>query len=369
MSAQRPHIHLICDANDSSLHSVQDALVIFCENKVRLSRDLFGISHETANYSWRCINDCDYVLMIVGESYGKLNNSGVSQLHISYLNARTKNKAMAILLCDAPTRPRQLADFINAIVKQEKHIYHFGANSNLEPLFNQIFNDFGSRIIAKPTLANSPAVPVGATTIGSEQRLLPYEQKPYEQKQATASLSQSPSKSAAQNKATNAPPNTPTPNASPSVPPTVAKFELDDELLINCTAHAFKGGTLIEVSFVATSTWQAVLSALTHTSMSFSSQGMWRILNELVAEQAMSVIKPIYPEVHAISRCQVTKADIIWLQEELQAAGWISKSDMAGKAAWKTTEQAHRSLEQYNQAYARPTQVQAVQPNAPQTML
>lgn len=307
MSTQRPHIHLICDINDISLHDVQDALTIFCETKAHLSRDLFTVTNNTANYSWRCINACDYVLMLIGESYGKLNNSGVSQLHISYLNARTKNKPMAILIGGAPARPRQLGDLVNAISEQNKHIYHFDQHSNLDELFGRIFDAFGDSIVAKPTFMDTSSV-IGTPTISHEPQLSRYEHSLVH-------------------------------NIKPNL-------NLQDEVLMNCTAHAFKGGTLIEVAFIASSTWQAILSTLVNTSMSFSLQGLWRILNDLVADQAMPAVKSTHPEVHAISRCQITKADVIWIQEELLAAGWISRSsnNITGKETWRTTDQARHSL-------------------------
>lgn len=86
------HIHLICDSQDAKLFAWHDALTMLFDERVRITRDLFIMNSQTANYSWRCINQCDFVFVLVGECYGTVNASGVSQLHISYLNAKTKNK-------------------------------------------------------------------------------------------------------------------------------------------------------------------------------------------------------------------------------------------------------------------------------------
>lgn len=298
--AERLHIHLICDINDASLHDAHDALTIFCEDKAHLSFDLFGVNNETANYSWRCINRCDYVLILIGESYGKLNHSGVSQLHISYLNARTKNKPMTALIYHAESRPRQLNDLVNAINEHNTQIYNLDAQTNLHALLSSVFDDIKN---AKKRKEKSTE-----PSLFSKPNLTRYEHT------LTHHIKPAPS--------------------------------LQDEVLLNCTAHAFKGGTLIEVAFIASSTWRAILSALVDTSMSFSLQGLWRVLNDLIADQAMPAVKATHPDVHAISRCQITKSDVLWIQEELQTAGWIAQSsrNLTGKETWRATEHAKNSL-------------------------
>ena len=48
-------------------------------------------------YGRQCIDSCDYALMIIGDSYATVQKNGVSQMHLSYLNAKAKLKPLLIL--------------------------------------------------------------------------------------------------------------------------------------------------------------------------------------------------------------------------------------------------------------------------------
>lgn len=296
MPTHRHHIHIICDSKDSSLYALQDGIAVFFEEQC-LSKDLFESGNSNAaNYSWRCINRSDFVLVLIGQTYGKLNSTGVSQLHIGYLNAKTKNKPMAVLIMDNPDRPRQLKDLISIISGQTEHIYPITPNEPIDTILKDVYQQ----------LINTKALPTPVAKAhhyqSTSKTLLGYSQ--------------------------------PSPNQAQSL------AKLADDLLLNCTAHAFQGGTLIETAFVANTNWQAILDSLKITTMAFSLQGLWRILNDIITSQAMPVVKALHPNVHAISRCQVAKADVIWVQEELLSLGWIApiQAHALTKPAWRTTD-------------------------------
>lgn len=290
MSNRHCHIHLICDSTDSTLYELQDALVMFFEDKAVITKDLFTTNAETANYSWRCVNACDWVIMLVGNSYGQLTNTGVSQLHISYLNAKTKNKPISVLVRPSEDRPRQLADLLAVINSQNQDIHQLQTTTALAPLLETLYQTH------KPTPDTDEGKPTTTDWVLPE-------------------------------------------------PTTIQKVapHLHDEILLSCQAHAFRGGTLIEVGFMASTTWHQLLSALAQLA-TFSSQTLWKTLNELVSSQAMPTIQLSHPDVHAISRCQVGKADVLWLQEELHQVGWISKPNGGQKPAWQLTELARQML-------------------------
>lgn len=308
MPNHRHHIHLICDSQDESLYPLLDALAIHFERHAHLTKDLFLVGSESANYSWRCIHDCDCVFMLIGQSYGELNNTGVSQLHISYLNAKTKNKPIIALITGDQDRPRQLTDLIQVVKEQVSHIFYVNDSTKYQQLLADIYD------VVENTV--SPTPKASKNTLNTLLSELP---------NSPASL----------------------PKLDPTLGNTSTKTapSLQDEVLLNCNAHAFRGGTLIEVGFMATTTWRAILSSL-DKSLAFNSQGLWRLLNTLITPQAMPAVQRSHPMVHAISRCQVTKADIVWVQDELQSSGWIIPSPMptAGKPTWRISETAKKAL-------------------------
>lgn len=295
MSNHRQHIHLICDSSDSSLHSLRDTVVMFFENKADLTYDLFTATTATSNYSWRCVNACDWVIMLVGDSYGQLVNTGVSQLHISYLNAKTKNKPISILVLPSDKRPRQLLDLLAIIQSQNQDIYHLDEDTHVGDLLEAL-----------------------------QYMYLPEQVKAVTAKPATTTLEKSKKFS-----------------KDSIAPQKVAPF-LQDEILLSCQAHAFRGGTLIEVGFMAKTTWHEVLHTLDGVP-SFSSQGLLRLLSDVVSTQAMPTVRAMHPDVHAISRCQIAKTDIAWLQKELREVGWIGKLS-SGRDVWQLTDAAKQRI-------------------------
>lgn len=53
-------------------------------------------------YSRRQIEDCDYVLLLLGGQYGELSASGIGYMHLEYIYAVTKQKPMIVFMHDAP---------------------------------------------------------------------------------------------------------------------------------------------------------------------------------------------------------------------------------------------------------------------------
>lgn len=273
---------------------------------------------ETTTYSWQCINQCTGAFILLGHSYGKVNTTGVSQLHISYLNAKTKNKpVIAFIKEDGQKNSKQLDDLIKIIEDQVKTIHYIKDDQNLTELFNDAFEQLALGLEdPKPTIAvlNKLKNQTFASTHSANPTL------------DTTNTDIFNNEMLAQN---------------PSIFP-----DPYDNIPLNCTAHSFFGGTLEEVEFVAQLTWQEILMALP-ASVAFGADTLNRHLNELITPQAMPIIKLKRPNIHAVSRCQVSKSSALWIQEELFEAGWITKSENSTKQRelWRLTDIARNILE------------------------
>lgn len=360
------HVHMICDNSDQSIHALHDALVMFFENKAHITRDLCTVSPDTASYSWRCINACDFVFVLLGNQYGKLNNTGVSQLHISYLNAKTKNKPLFVFIYDdenSGERSRQLSDLITLVSEQNQNIQHVNASTNLPVLLDVLYHTLVHESLKEKDLADDvtyleePIVPTSSSfeslkaeskadmvqpeSLHSRHSLhehsdpklffehLAEERPTLNEKNSDFKHPFSHEKVSSRQEHEMM--------GSRKTPPV-----LHDEIVLNCTAHAFRGGTLIEAVFMATVTWYDILISLRHAGTAFGSQRFWRALNELIQAQAMPAVKLSDPEVHAISRCQVTKADMLWVHETLEQLGWITKIEaQGGKEMWQLSKMGH----------------------------
>lgn len=312
MPNRRYHVHIACVADDPLLQQSQDDVSIFFEQRAILTKDLKLNRPESASYSWRCINACDAVLILIGNEYGKLNISGVSQLHVSYTNAKTKNKPILVFIHSkmnsASSHSRHLSDFVGLVQSQmADSVRYFDETTDFLALLKEMFDKV---VISIAETDQEPLRKIGMT--GKDNSV----EDPLETIVRANKYSMS--------------------EVHASLKPAL---HLDNEVVVSCTAHAFKGGTLIEVPFVITMTWRKIVQALTELSLSFSEQGLARCLYELIDKtQANKLIISQYPDVHAVSRHQVTKSDVSWVQDELQLAGWIEPAGSSIQGMlWKIT--------------------------------
>ena len=320
MSLPCYHIHLACVAEDVTLRNAQDDLAIFAEGRAFLTRDMLVNRTRSANYSWRCISDCHIVVIMVGERYGdKTNSLGVSQLHLSYSNARTTKKPMVILIHQSASHStdRHLLDFVKLIKSQEgESVTYFDDSSNLVSILEgTVGKVLSKQDRANPLITEIPTLPKLMPTIHEPKNAQIYETRTKK-------------------------------NISYGLRPALL---LDNEFEVGCTAHAFQGGTLITVTFDLKLTWRAVIVALLGVGVPFSSQGLARCLNDLIDKQyAYDMILQTHPEVHAVSRHQVVKSDASWIQDELQLAGHIIPIDANGiSTLWEISPSARYAIQSH----------------------
>lgn len=318
MSLPCYHIHLVCVASDTILQTAQDDLALFVEGRAFLTRDLLVNKARSANYSWRCINDCDVVVMMIGQEYGTMTSPlGVSQLHLSYSNARTIKKPMVILIHRQAQHgaDRHLLEMVRLIESQEtSSITYFDDSKNLLSILEATLGkQLSQKDCSRLPITDTANLPKLKPTLSAEPNV--------------ASLNQIRAKK----------------HISHSLRPALL---IDNEFDMGCTAHAFQGGTLMTVPFDIKLTWRAVLLALVAMGAPFSSQGLSRCLSECIDKQhAHDMIVQKYPQVHAISRHQVVKSDVLWIQDELQLAGHIIPIDPNGASTlWEVSPKAKRLI-------------------------
>lgn len=336
MPDYRYHIHVACVPDDPLLITAQDDVAIFFESRAFLTKDLVLARVESASYSWRCVNAADAVLVLIGNSYGRTNASGVSQLHVSYTNAKAKNKPMLIFVhADVLKKDnnRNLLDLVAVLETQEGgRMYYFDESTDFFKLLETAFNALNldkSKGWHMSTATKNALIALPSVEGQSGKELIKKESSKKEMLKDKSLLELDEllhAKTSA--------------NSNASFKPSLRlALELDTEFSVSCTAHAFRGGTLIEVSFVVPLRWRQIVTMLASVVMPFSEQGLGRALNESVDKNlANQIVSRQYPNVHAVSRIQVVKADTMWILDELELAGWIEPSKQSG--FWQASAKA-----------------------------
>ncbi|MDE4455916.1 DUF4062 domain-containing protein [Psychrobacter sp. DAB_AL62B] len=316
---RRYHIHVICADNDQLL--VLDSVAVFFQARAFLTYDVSSKLPKASLYGRQCIDACDYALMIIGDSYGTAQNTGVSQMHLSYLNAKAKLKPLLILVkkhhSDAIIS-RQLNEFTSTVIKKADKIYYYETENDIESLLVQAYY----KMVANHEVSD------GWVRVGDEA--LMKSNKPAVSEESANILSTG----KVTKQADSVVPNH-------LMPDSVSKpIVLTETFEIQYKAQAYEGGNLTDVTRSMLLTWQEVLIALIKIPATFSSYGLQSAINRLVATRAEPDIKREMPNVHAVSRCQISQDDLNQLQRQLVAANWIQLTTYGTRVTqelWKLT--------------------------------
>ncbi len=326
----RYHIHVICADNDQLL--VLDSLAMFFQSRAFLTYDVSSQLPKASLYGRQCIDACDYALMIIGDSYGTVQKTGVSQMHLSYLNAKAKLKPLVILVKnhrkDTDTS-RQLQEFIKAVIRQDNQIYYYDTEDDIEQLLVQAYYN----------ISNDHEV-TGGWIRASEEMIKFSKQTVAERFTDLLSNHRAPEKDGDEATESGA-----VANGESST------IILPETFDIQYSAQAYEGGNLTDVTRIMTLTWQEVLVVLMRIPTTFSSYGLQNTINRLIAVKAEQDIKRDMPNVHAVSRCQIFQDDLNKLQRQLVAAKWIQLTTYGAygtrvsQELWKLTLYAKSLLE------------------------
>lgn len=354
MPNRRYHIHVIC-ANDDQSSSL-DALALYFERRAFLTFDLALGDVLASNHSRRRIDECDYVLLLIGDSYGKPNNTGVSQLHLSYINARTKNKPMLILRKIRSGRgtqkglSRQLTDLIRLIEQQNSgQILYYDDQTDLEQLLEFPYLQMLSEHPAKGWIRTENVIE--ETLLTTFNAIKKSEISPTKSSVFKSSIFDAiDADTAIDARITDAKmadhdDSQTQANLSSDICDTV--IDLSDDIMLNFSTHAYEGGNLSEVSFLAVVAWRDIVTALNNLQTQFTSTGIQRCVNDLVHEQALDLVQDVRPNAHAVSRTQVATAEQEWVKSQLLAAGWIAVAQTGGRGKrnfYQVTDKAKRAL-------------------------
>ena len=324
MPNRRYHIHVICADNDQLL--MLDSLAVFFQARAFLTYDVSSKLPKASLYGRQCIDACDYALMVVGDSYGTVQNTGVSQMHLSYLNAKAKLKPLLILVKkhhQGADISRQLQEFINTVTQQAKHVHYYDADTDIEQLLIQAYHNMVIHYSVKDVWLKVSEESIRLIKQASPDSII-----------------------------SRPPMNTPLKQNSGVVDGGVADnvskpIVLTDTFSIQYSAQAYAGGNLTDVTRSMTLSWQEVLCTLMKIPATFSSYGLQSAMNRLIASKAEHDIKQEMPNVHAVARCQISQKDLNHLQRQLVAANWIQLTTYGTRVSqelWKLTFYAQNLL-------------------------
>lgn len=310
---KRYHIHISLVRNDNVY--LEDALEYALSTDYFLSWDLLATNDNFVEYSRQQIDQCDYMIFILGNDYGHLSLSGVSFLHLSYIYASSKRVPMIALVSTQPSQNEQLRqrlDLVNLVVKEQgPRAIYFNQQSNGVPECVGRLNELKDKFPRTGWLKDTQTTPTASVASNIDLKSVFVSDRFHIRNQTHPSATLS---GLASEKITNEPPVRAT---------QVTPAELNETLVVNYTAHAFEGGSLREISAAHTFSWGDILQALQSLPQPFTNNMMSNQINDLLKDVAMAEALTISPKIHAVSRYQISNLDYQGIKSQLIEKKWL----------------------------------------------
>lgn len=322
---KRYHVHICLVRNEQP--EIEDALQVALSEDYFLTWDLIVPPTTSAEFTRHQIDICDYLIFLIGDSYGTLSPSGVSFLHLNYIYAATKRIPMLALIktqTGQKVQARQRQELVSLIEKEQldnvltyKDVTSFKQNCSLANLvknnpkvgwqkFRKISNLSSSAstsnndgfVLAKP----KPMIDIETEKMnGFNPLLIPKEV------------------------------------VKPLTIPNLEKVSKNDIVWVNYSAHAYQGGNLKDINATYGFTWQEIIDMLAKLTKPFSTELMQKTLNDSLKQPALEEAQKSMLNVHAVSRCLINAMDFQIIKQQLISNGWIvgSRDERTNREAWE----------------------------------
>lgn len=103
-------------------------------------------------------------------------------------------------------------------------------------------------------------------------------------------------------------------------------LDADEPVIVNYSAHAFRAGNLQTIIGNHMFVWAEFAQRAKTLVPPFSTDMLQKRLSELLKDVAMQEACKRFPDVHAVSRCQLNSTDMQWLKTQLVNKNWLLKA-------------------------------------------
>lgn len=279
-------------------------------------------------FARRQIDDCDYVVILLGSQYGEQSVSGVGYMHLEYIYAMTKQKPIIVFMHDDPdSRDPSLHD-----QKPELRAKFKEFRALLQKEVDQIFTYRSLRDLEL------------AVRFNMSQMLERSPVQGWVRPQNTQALHDEIDRLKAQLVQLE------TEAGKREVDPflTIPKVAMNEIFSFEYRMHAYQDGNFKELKFQKKLTWAQLLSILgsyfiSPTPEEYFSKGM----NDYLNETGLSDARTEMPRAHAIARSQVNIRALHNIKMQMRQNDWIVPSgrDDRQRLLWQITPKGQKLLE------------------------
>lgn len=312
----------------TSGRDMQPERMVLSQTLVGMGFFAWGLEHRTpltTTLARRQIDECDYVILLLGSQYGEQAISGVSYLSLEYEYALSQAKPIIVFMHEQPenreidlqeTHP-QLKDkflaFRKKLLHEAEHIFYFKTPRELElavrlniPLMVEQYGGQGW-------------VPAHqAQQLQDEIRLLRSKILQLEQRLTEPST-----------------------QLNEVAPQDVFAFEYQ--------IQAFQDGNFKELKRQRQMTWSQLLSVLAKRfETAMPEENFAACLNEYLNQAGLEDARQELPRAHAVACAQINHKALFRIKNQMQSQGWIVPTQTEQSyGLWKLTTKAQKILLSY----------------------
>lgn len=281
-------------------------------------------------FARRQIDDCDYVLLLLGSQYGEQSVSGVSYMHLEYIYAVTKQKPIIVFMHENPdAREAHLQDEAHLLKEKFKDFRH-----QLQKEVEQVVTYRTLRDLELAVRSYMPQMleryPVVGWVRPQNIQVLQDEIDRLKAKLAQVTVEQGKNES------------------DPFL--TLPKVSLHEAFSFDYRMHAYQDGNFKELSPVREMTWAELLKILSIEFRRPTPEDFFsKVLNEYLNNTGLTDAQVVMPRAHAVSRAQINIRSLHTIKQQMRQNDWITPvgRDDRQRMLWQMTEKCIKLLESY----------------------
>ena len=276
----------------------------------------------------RQIDDCDYVVVLLGSRYGEQSVSGVGYMHLEYIYALSKQKPVIVFMHEDPdSRAPNLHDSKAALKEKFKEFRKL-----LQTEVDQVVGYRSLRDLEIAVRSNMPQMLERYPVVGwvrpqnTQQLQDEIDALRGKVKQLETELSGR--------------------TADPIA--TVPKVSMHELFSFEYRMHAFQDGNFNEVKTHRKMTWAQLLSVLGSSFVIPTPEEYFsKRMNEYLNETGLDDARKEMPRAHAVSRAQVNIRALHEIKIQMRQNEWIVPTgrDDRQRMLWQLTAKGQKLLE------------------------
>ena len=310
---------------------MQPERMILAQTLVGMGFFSWGLEQRTplsTAFARRQIDDCDYVIILLGSSYGEQSVSGVGYMHLEYIYAVTKQKPIIVFMHDEPSsRDHALQDQKPELSEKFKE-------------FRQLLQNEVDQIFTYRSLRDLEM----AVRLNMSQMLERYPAVGWVRPQNTQVLQDE--IDALKDKIQQLETDVGKREVDPFL--SLPKVSMHEVFAFEYRMHAYQDGNFKELKIQKKLTWAQMLSILGTTFMNPTPEEYFsKRMNEYLNENGLSDARIEMPRAHAVARAQINIRALHSIKMQMRQNEWIVQSgrDDRQRMLWQVTSKATKLLE------------------------